>query len=216
MARREIKNAQALDKLGVNKYRRDGKWHIWTQQDDDYIRVNYKQTDESADAIAAVLKVGPHQVKIRAYAMGIGKKSLRGQKRFWTPEEDAQLRAMVHKYSINTISNKLNRSQNAIHVRSVRLKLILRSHDGWYTKKDCCEILGEDHKWLEVFINSGELKASYHNGKKPQKNGMAMWHIETKDFRGFILSHLHLINGRNVNLIKLIAIVRGNGHTKAS
>ncbi|MCK9569826.1 SANT/Myb-like DNA-binding domain-containing protein [Candidatus Pacearchaeota archaeon] len=205
LARQEIKRAQALraKPLVFGKY-----WHIWAEQEDDYIRMHYKQSDESAREISAVLKLSPHQVKGRAHVMGLGKKT--GHTRYWTPEEDAQLKELIHKNSIPTISNKINRSPNAIKVRATRMKLCLRSHSGWYTKKDCCEILGIDHHTLQPFMDSGALKATYHNGRKPQKNGLAMWHIESKDLREFIIKHCDQFNGRNVNLIKIIDLVRKN------
>jgi hypothetical protein len=205
MARQEIKRALALlDKPGTPVFKK--RWHIWTEQEDDYIRRHYKQSNESAREIATVLKLTPHQVKGRAHVMGLGKKT--GHTRYWTPEEDAELKRLVHRYAITTISNKINRSPNAIKVRLTRMKLCLRSRDGWYTKKDCCEILGIDHHTLQPFLDSGALKATYHNGKKPQKNGLAMWHIEGKDLREFIIKYCQHFNGRNVNLIKIIDLVR--------
>jgi pyruvate dehydrogenase complex dehydrogenase (E1) component len=180
--------------------------HKWTDEEDDYIRVNYRQSGESAQRIADALKLTRHQVKARAMVLGVG--GITAHTKRWTPEEDKQLRELIHKYSINTISNIMNRSSHAVKVRATRLKMCLRSHNGWYTKKDCCEILGVDHKYLQRFIASGALKASYHNGRKPGKAGMAMWHIEGKDLREFIIKYPQEFQGRNVNLIKIVDLLK--------
>ncbi|MBN1690429.1 MAG: SANT/Myb domain-containing protein [Dehalococcoidia bacterium] len=199
IARRELKTAAQL----APKVK--GFYHRYTEQEDDYIRMHYKQSNESAQEIASKLNLTANQVKGRAHVMGLGKKTRHA--RYWTPEEDKQLKELIHRYSITTISNMISHSPNAIKVRATRLKIHLRSRNGWYTKKDCCEILGIDHKLLQPFLDSGALKATYHNGRKPSKNGLAMWHIEGKDLREFIIKNSHEFNGRNVNLIKIVDLV---------
>jgi predicted DNA-binding ArsR family transcriptional regulator len=89
------------------------------------------------------------------------------------------------------------------------LKLHLRSRDDWYTKKEVCEILGVDHKRVQSYIDNGLLTASYHNGHKPGKLGMAMWHIERKDLSSFIRKYCDEFTGRNVDLTQIVEILVG-------
>lgn len=176
----------------------------WTDEEDDLLRLNYKQTHRSAMELGARLGISWGQVRSRIGLLGLSKRTGRISKRYWTVKEDAILMEMAHCYSLATISNKLNRSPAAVKIRVTRLKLCLRSREGWYTKKEVCEILGVDHKRVQSYIDSGQLKASYHNGIRPQKDGMAMWHIDEDDLKNFVKKYCHEFTGRNVDLAQIV------------
>lgn len=127
----------------------------------------------SAERIAQKLSImtretiTPYAVKGQVQGMGIAQpKSPR-----WTTKELELLSQLIHQYSIRQIARRLHRSTNAVKIKATRLKLGLRMRDGWFTKRETCEILGVDHKKMQKYIDGGLLKATWHNGRKPQKNG---------------------------------------------
>jgi DNA-binding CsgD family transcriptional regulator len=127
----------------------------------------------------------------------------------WTPKEIEHLAVLIHRYSVPQIAKMLHRSPNAVKVKATRLKLGLRTRDDWYTKNEVCEILGVDHRKVQSWIDSGALVATWHNGTRPQKNGMAMWHIETDSLRNFIIKYSGELLGRNVDIQQITWILTG-------
>lgn len=179
--------------------------HKWIEEERDIVRRDYSGTNVSAREIASRIGVTFCAVKGQIQKMGIAQQKSSP----WTPEELEKLSELIHKYSVPTIAKKLNRSTNAVKIKATRLKLGLRTRDGWYTKKEVCEILGVDHKWVQSRIDSGVLRASYHNGRKPQKKGMAYWHIEEADLREYIINYNGELLGRNVDLQQIVWIIQG-------
>jgi hypothetical protein len=202
MARREIAEAQRNRRRLENGYT-----HRWTDEEDDLIRLEYRQTNASARQIAEKLGVTIGMVKHRCGMLGVCKRTGRPG-RAWTVQEEKKLRSLIGRYALSTISNIMNRSVNSIKIYSQRMKLKRRKHIAWYTKKDACEILGVGHRRVQAYIDSGALKAGYHNGVRPHQDGMAMWHIEEGDLRDFIIKHCHEFNGRNVDLIQVVHLLR--------
>lgn len=177
--------------------------HQWQDWECDIVRRDYDGTNRSAELIAAKLGVTRCAVKGQVQKMGIAMdKSPR-----WTKHELDLLEQMNGKYSITTISRKLHRSTNAVAVKLKRLKLSRWAHDDWFTKKEISEICGVDHKKVQSWIDSNALKASWHDGHKPSKYGMSMWHIELKDFRDFLIKYSGELLGRNTDIQQIIWIV---------
>jgi len=178
-------------------------WQVWEQ---DIVRREYQGTNQSADLIAIQLGVTRYAVKGQVAKLGLAMdKSPR-----WTERDLGILEDLAGRYSIETISRRLHRSRNAIAVKLKRLKLSRRSRDGWFTKTEVAEICGVDHKKVQQWIDSEVLRASYHNGSRPQKNGMAMWHIETRDLRDFLMTYSSELLGRNTDIQQIIWIVTDN------
>ena len=177
--------------------------HKWTDEERAIVRRDYKGTNASAREIANQLDVTTWGVKGQAANMGI----LHPKSPNWTTEEYRVLRENIHRKSIGQIAEMLHRSNNAVKVKSVRLKLTLRKRDGWYTKLGVMEICGVDHKKVQEWIDSGTLKASWHFGTKPGQRGLAYWHIEEEDLRNFLLAHCEELLGRNVDLQQVVWIV---------
>lgn len=67
-------------------------------------------------------------------------------------------------------------------------------------------MLGVDHHVVQRWIDSGDLKATYHSGRKPSQKGMAMWHIEAADLKAFIVGHCQELQGRNINLFGILKL----------
>ena len=177
--------------------------HRWIDEERDIIRRDYKGTNESARLIATRLGVSLYGVKGQAAKMGI----LMQKSPDWTDKELNRLQELIHKYTVTQVAKMLHRSPNAVKVKATRMKLGLRSRDDWYTKKEVSEILGVEHKKVQAWIDSGALKATWHNGRRPQKNGMNMWHIELGDLRKFIINYSGELLGRNVDIQQIVWIV---------
>jgi hypothetical protein len=178
--------------------------HRWTETEDDLLRLEYRQTRRSCRELGIALGLPWGQVRSRIGVLGLSKRTGRISKRYWTVQEDEKLQELIHCHSIPTVARLLGRSSNSVKIRATRLKLCLRSRDGWYTKQEVCEILGVDHKRVQSYIDAGQLKASYHNGHKPGKEGLSMWHIEEADLRSFVKKYCHEFNGRNVDLAQIV------------
>ena len=180
--------------------------HSWTDDEIDIVRRDYKGTNASAQTIADHLGVSFHSVKGQVQKLGI---SFHPDRKKWSPEQDDLLRKLMPQLAPGTIAHRMNRSVNSVVVRSKRLRIYRRARDGWYTKREVCEILGVDHKWVQSRIDSGALIATYHNGCEPQKNGGASWHIKENDLSNFIKNYPHELKGRNVDIIQIVDLLIG-------
>jgi len=179
--------------------------HKWTEDEREIVRRDYKGKDHSAELIAARLGVTTFAVKGQVQKLGIAMQKSPP----WTQRELEQLQGLIHKHTISQIAKKLHRSANAVKIKATRLKLGLRTRDDWYTKREVCEILGVDHKKVQAWIDNGALVATWHNGRKPQKTGMSMWHIETTALRSFIIKYSGELLGRNLDIQQIVWIVAG-------
>ena len=179
--------------------------HTWTDVERDIVRRDYNGTNASAERIATKLNVTRNAVKGQVQKMGIAMQKSPP----WTEDELEQLADLVHRYPITQIAKKLHRSPNAVKIKATRLKLGLRIRDDWFTKKEVAEICGVDHKKVQSWIDSGALKAAWHTERKPQKNGMAMRHIELADLREFIVNYSGELLGRNIDIQQIVWIVAG-------
>ena len=180
--------------------------HYWTDEERDIVRRDYDGHAFSVDRIANKLGVTFCAVKGQVQRMGIAM----DKSPAWTGKETELLREMINQCSPLGIARKLHRSVNSVVVKSRRLGLSRRVRDGWFTKKEVCEIFGVDHKKIQGYIDSGGLEASWHNERKPQKNGTAMWHIKTEDLKVFIKKNIGDFQGRNVDLVMIVWILNGD------
>jgi DNA-binding CsgD family transcriptional regulator len=174
--------------------------HRWTDEERAIVQRDYRGTNASAAEIAHHLGVTKFAVKGQAAALGI----LQQKSPPWSPSEIEQLKELIHRHPVGEIAKKLHRSHNTVKVKATRLKLNLRSRDGWYTKKEVSEICGVDHKKVQQWIDAGALKATWHYGRKPCKEGMSSWHIEAKDLRILIIKHCGELLARNVDLQQIV------------
>jgi hypothetical protein len=123
----------------------------------------------------------------------------------WTPEEIQYVENHYTEMSVKQMAKHLHRSINAVKIKTTRKHLSLRLRVGWYDKMDVCEMLGVDHHKVQAWIDSGDLKARWHDpDRKPQAKGMAMWHIEADDLKYFIVTHSVELQGRNIDLFSVL------------
>ena len=180
--------------------------HKWTEEERDIVRREYNGTNLNALRIASKIGVTLCAVKGQVQRLGIAQQKSPP----WSEKEVEKLSELIHVHAISRVAKILHRSPNAVKIKATRLKLGLRFRDGWFTKKEVCEILGVDHKKIQGYIDRGNLKASWHSGVKPQKNGMSMWHILTDDLKAFIKNNAGDFLGRNVDLVTIVWILNGD------
>lgn len=183
--------------------------HKWTENERNIVRRDYDGTSMSAYYLANRLssltgeRITFHAIKGQVQMLGLAI----DKSRRWTPEEESTLIDLITQFAPATVARILHRSVNSVIVKSKRLHLSLRIRDGWFTKSEVSEILGVDHKKIQKWIDSGELKASYHGEIKPQKKGCACWEIRTPALRDFIINHSFELVGRNVDLFQIVEIL---------
>lgn len=193
--------------------RKSNKNHKWTEQERLEVRRDYRGTFASAEVIAAHLGVTAYGVKGQVQMMGLGKRD----RRSWSPKEDIQLEKLMAQYCPRRVARLMHRSINSVVIRSKRLSISRRTRDGWFTKREVCEILGVDHKWVQKRIDLGVLKARFHDEESPPgKNGGNCWHIEEKDLRDYLRRYPQDLTARNVDLIMIVDILAGinNNHRR--
>lgn len=180
--------------------------HSWTEEERNIVRRDYTHTRQSAIDIGLKLGVTGCAVKGQVSMMGLGANDNRHP---WTPEEEVKLEKYLRRWGPRMVAHKMHRSINSVVIKAKRLHISRRCRDGWFTKRDICEILGVDHKWVQVRIDSGAIKAYYHYGTKPAKLGMSAWHIEEADLKEFIRRYPQELIARNLDIIMVVDILAG-------
>lgn len=187
----------------------------YTQEIDDYIRLNYQHTRTSAQAICDHLNtlkgwdLKYWSIEHRAAQLGI----VYAKPHHWNDEQDGVLRKLMPKYSPARISSLMtkqfgvNISEIAVIVRCKRIQVSRRKRD-WYTKMEVCAILGVDHHTLDPYIMGKKLIVSQHGayGTKKRKDLM-MQRIERPDFADFFIKHAENFRGRNVDLLRIVEVL---------
>ena len=185
--------------------------HKWTDEERDIVRLEYNGTNKKSLLIADKLsyisgdKITLYAVKGQAAKMGI----MQDKSPDWTDKEIEILTGMITSYSPLFIARQLHRSVNAVVVKSKRLRLSRRARDGWFTKREVCEIMGVDHHKIQGYIDRGDLKATHHSEVEPQQNGSARWHIKQEDLIEFISINIGDFQGRNVDLTMIAWLLSG-------
>ncbi len=183
--------------------------HKWTDEERDIVRRDYDGTNRTALLLATkIAHLSGEYITLCAVKGQVQKLGLAQDKsRRWTLEEETSLQEMITRYAPRTIAHKLGRTINSVVVKSRRLHCSRRARDGWYTKREVCEIMGVDHHKVQGWIDSGALKARRHNEVRPQQNDGAKWHIEETGLRGFIIAHCCEFQGRNIDLFSIVQII---------
>ena len=180
--------------------------HKWTDEERLIVRRDYRGTNASAQQIAQRLGVSFYGVKGLIQKMGI---SFRPDMRRWTGKEEELLAELITRYPPHLVAKRLKRGVTSVIVKSKKLGLSRRARDDWYTKNEVAGILGVAHHWVQKRIENGALRATWHNGVKPQKNGGARWHIAQEDLHNFIRRYPHELSGRNVDMVQVVEILAG-------
>ena len=180
--------------------------HNWSDEERDIIRRDYKHTHKSRRELAARLGVTEYGVAGQISNMGIAKSD---DRRLWTPQEKEKLARLIPQYCPRRIARMMHRSLNSVVVMAKRINAPRRYREGWYTKREVCEILAHDHKWVQARIDSGALEATYHYEQRPTQKGMSAWHIEEADLVQFIRKHPQELVGCNIDIIMIVELLAG-------
>ena len=180
--------------------------HKWTDDERDIIRRDYKHTHKSRRELAARLGVTEYGVAGQISNMGIAKSD---DRRSWTPQEKEKLARLIPHYCPRRIARMMHRSLNSVVVMAKRINAPRRYREGWFTKREACEILAHDHKWVQARIDSGALKATYHYEERPTQKGMSAWHIQEHDLVQFIRKHPQELVGCNIDIIMIVELLAG-------
>ncbi len=183
-------------------------FRYWTEEEELFIRVHYRHTMASLVWIGERLDRSWQSVKGAVACLGLAHRQDRHP---WSDKEDEQVTDLILRYSVRKVAKMMHRSINSVVLRSKRLGIHRRYRNGWYTKKDVCELIARDHKWLQRRIDSGALKASYHHDQRPSNLGGAYWHIDEKDLANFIRSYPEELAGRNIDIISIIHMLTPSG-----
>jgi len=180
--------------------------HKWEDDERDIIRRDYKHTRKSRQELAARLGVTEYGVAGQISSMGIAKSD---DRRLWTPQEKERLAKLIPQYCPRAIARMMHRSLNSVVVMAKCINAPRRYREGWFTKKEVCEILAHDHKWVQRRIDSEALKATYHYEERPTQRGMSAWHIQEHDLVRFIQKHPQELVGCNIDIIMIVELLAG-------
>ena len=180
--------------------------HNWTDDERDIIRRDYKHTRQSCRELATRLGVTEAGVAGQVAILGIAKSDDRHP---WSPQEKETLAMLIPRYSIRTVAGKMHRSRGSVRMMARRINVSRRYRDGWFNKREVCEILGHDQRWVQIRIDSGALKASSHFGGRPTQKGMSSWHIMEADLVQFIRKHPQELVGHNIDIIMIVELLAG-------
>ena len=191
--------------MAIEKKRR-GPQHRWTEEELAIVRRDFRGTHESCREIGARLGVSQHAVRGQVHKMGLAKHN---ERRPWSEAEKERLAELVPVYSVGKIAKLMKRSVNSVVIQARRINASRRDRFGWYTKGEVSEILGQDHHWVQRRIDSGTLKASYHDGERPGQDGQKRWHISERDLKHYLRRYPQELSGRNVDLVQVVNILAG-------
>jgi hypothetical protein len=175
--------------------------HRWTEAEQDLVRLYYDGTRASIDKLMNMVGCSRYGVKGQVAFLGLAR---RMKEPNWTEKELRYLEQHYQKQSVRVMAHALGRSMNAVKVKATRLHYSLRARDGWFSKMEVCEMLGLDHHQVQRWIDSGELKASYHTGRRPSQKGMSMWHVDAADLKALIISRCQDLQGRNIDIFCIL------------
>lgn len=185
--------------------------HKWTEDELLIIRRDFKHTKQSCRELAQIItlssgeQITEYAVRDQISSMGIchdGRKT-------WDEKQDKRLRHLMGKYHPARVAKIMHRGVNSVVIRPKRLGISRRTRDGWFTKKEVCEIFGVDHHWVQHRIDSGALLATPHGETKPCKNGGSCWHIEDSAVVDFIRRYPQELVGKNIDIIQIVDILVG-------
>jgi len=119
----------------------------------------YDGRTETIDHLVRKMKCQRHNITSAAKRLGLSRS---GERKTWTPEDDAYLRDNYGLTPVPDLCQQLHCSPLAIRNRKRRLGISTRlvARDLGYTILDLEKLLGVDHRLWKNFIDSGELKVT--------------------------------------------------------
>ena len=195
-------NEDALQKLMSREgIRKRPPVHLWTAEEREFLRREYRKSRVSVQQLAAKLGVTESAVKQQAHYLGLSRGAVA-----WTAEEDRLLLYLMGHYRPQTIARKLGRSVRAVSIRANKLGMSFRDRYGWYSQKEAASILGVDERWLRARIESGTLKAQWAGSGRSRNSPRR---ISRRALRTFIRRYAGELVGRNYDLLELVDVLAG-------
>jgi len=176
----------------------------WTEEEKDYIRIEYRYSRESVIKLSREFGVTPKAIRILLSRLGLVKHT-----RLWLPGEEAYLQGNFDKLPTVRIARILKRSEGAVRHKAHRLKILKFERDGWFTLGEVCKILGVCRNWLMRRLNNG-LKFGIRpfDVNRTQANNI-LYYISEKSLRDFIRRYPEELTGHNVDMVMLVDILAG-------
>lgn len=211
--------------------------HEWTEDDKEYVRMNFDFTHESMRRIAAYLshkhnkEITEWQVRWLADHMGLLRSfTVSLQHQPWSKYEDRTLMRIIQEGgTLDDAASALHRGVDAVRNRAELLNLSTYRHDKYYSIPEVAEMLGARRSEVYDWIRHGALAAAYqlhsqHMERRPEGwwnlpqeyrtrskrfSGTIDWFVKADDLVKFIRKYAQQLRARRVDLGRLIDIVSG-------
>jgi hypothetical protein len=181
------------------------KYH-WTPERDAYLLAHWDiRRKERSTEIAAHFGWPRWVITHRSRAIGLS----RAKEPNWTAEQEAFLRAHVHKRTAHWMWVHLpapRRSETAIIVKLKRLVGSRRLTDGGYTLLQLVALFGFDHHVISRWATDGHLRVQTRGYRNPARDA---WCVEAADVLAFLREHRDLYDLRRVDQPAFLALVFG-------
>ena len=186
----------------------------WTEEEKDTVRLGYEHNRTSVQRLAQ--RLDRTEISIKGMVQQLNITRSYGRKR-WTRADDQRLIDLAGTMSMQRIAHIMGRSTNSVVVRSKRLGINRRDHEGWYTARDVARILGVDDHWVRTRILSGVMPAVRYTAttdeakldQHDEQFSGNTWRIEEKNLVAFIRKYAHELTGRNVDLLQIVEMLAG-------
>jgi hypothetical protein len=198
-------------KCRAERRRRANLKYIWRPEYDEYLKAHYygglNRRFQVLNRMIRETGLPRWYIKRRAARLGL---TMHQDKRPWTAAEVAIIERLVGKVSALTIAKRLKRTESSVVLKIKRLGLSRRVRDG-YTMRDLEECLGEDHRKIQRWIESGWLRDHRQGTRRHGGNGCDIHRFQEKDIISFIKQHPQEISLSRLDQIWFLDLVLLNG-----
>lgn len=160
------------------------KEHIWTKEEEKFVKENYKHTAQSVAYISEVLNIPTSKIRSKIQNLGLARSwEERGHKR-WTEEDKDKFRRLIEEreYTVEEAARAMGRPEQASRLKAKQMGIKLLSHYSYYTGTEAAELLGVSGQKITRLIDMGLLKARYLYPRSPLRG----WRIEEDDLIEFL------------------------------
>lgn len=178
---RRCNDCRYLDRTGRSRKSK----YVWTPERDAVLREVYERSGAGRPNVkrdaGKALGFPAWAVQRRAALLGLSRPANR---RAWTPEEDAFLRAEVGKRTPAWIAKRLGRSVASVILKVKRERISLRACREWWSARDVAQLFGvDDHAALQ-WIAKSWLRAE-KRGDRPRDS----WMVTEPAIVEFVVRH---------------------------
>jgi len=192
-----------MDKI-VYRYGKYIKYHIWTKEEEELLKREYRYSLQSIKDLASKLSVTESAVRNKLATLGILASCV-----FWTSTEIQFLEDNYSSLSAKQIAKKLGRSISSVESKAHRLKCSKKNRSGWFTEAEVGHILGVDSGWIRRRVKSGFILDMKPLNGLPSKGKNLPWKITEEALRDFIRTYPEELTGHNVDFVMLVDILAG-------